>query len=70
VTYYPEDSDLSPGQTLDALLHQVLNNALVSIKADSGSLLLVDHTEGILQIKARLGKPREGRKTEPVFSLT
>lgn len=54
-------------QTLDAMLHQVLNQALVIIGAEAGSLMLVDNKQGILQIKARLGKPQPGRKTERVL---
>lgn len=53
--------------TLDAMLHQILNQALVVVGAEAGSLMLVDNRRGILQIKARLGKPRPGRKTEPVY---
>jgi signal transduction histidine kinase len=54
-------------QTLDTMLHQILNQALVAINARAGSLMLVDNRQGILQIKARLGAPRPGRKTERVF---
>jgi signal transduction histidine kinase len=54
---------------LDALLHQVLNRALVAISAKSGSLMLVDHERRILQIKARLGEPRVTRTTEPIFPI-
>src|SRR5947209_2782058 len=56
-------------QTLDAMLHQVLNQALVTIEAEAGSLMLVANKQGILQIKARLGKPRPGRKDEPVYKI-
>ena len=56
-------------QTLDTMLHQILNEALVAIGAEAGSLMLVDNKRGILQIKARLGKPRAGRKTEPVYKI-
>ncbi|MBN1656301.1 MAG: GAF domain-containing protein, partial [Deltaproteobacteria bacterium] len=38
-------------------------------KGHAGSLMLVDRREGILQIKARLGQPRETRKSEPVFRV-
>jgi hypothetical protein len=55
--------------TLDAMLHQILNQALVAVNAEAGALMLVDNKRGILQIKARLGKPRPGRKTEPVYSI-
>jgi GAF domain-containing protein/two-component sensor histidine kinase len=55
-------------QTLDTLLHQILNQALVEVGAEGGSLMLVDNKRGILQIKARLGVPRPGRKTEVVFN--
>ncbi len=54
-------------QTLDTMLHQILNQALVAIQAEAGSLMLLDQKRGILQIKARLGKPRPARKTEPVY---
>ena len=54
-------------QTLDAMLHQVLNQALVAIEAEAGSLMLVANKQGILQIKARLDKPRPERKTERVY---
>jgi hypothetical protein len=57
-------------QTLDSLLHQVLNLALVRVGAEAGSLMLVDNKRGILQIKARLGKPQAGRKQEVVFKKT
>ncbi|MEW5987526.1 MAG: GAF domain-containing protein, partial [Chloroflexota bacterium] len=56
-------------QTLDTMLHLILNQALVAIGAEAGSLMLVDNRQGILQIKARLGKPRPGRKTERVFKI-
>lgn len=56
-------------QTLDAMLHQVLNQALVMIGARAGSLMLVDNKQGILQIKARLGEPRPGRRDERVFRI-
>jgi signal transduction histidine kinase/CheY-like chemotaxis protein len=56
-------------QTLDTMLHQVLNQALVAIDAKAGSLMLVAARQGILQIKARLGPPRPGRVTERVFSV-
>ena len=56
-------------QTLDTMLHQILNQALVAIGAEAGSLMLVNNKRGILQIKARLGKPRPGRKTERVFKI-
>jgi len=58
---------IETNQTLDAMLHQVLNQALVAIDAEAGSLMLVANRRGILQIKARLGKPRPGRKTEPIY---
>jgi GAF domain-containing protein len=51
------------------MLHQVLNQALVTIGAEAGSLMLVANKQGILQIKARLGKPRPGRKDEPVYKI-
>jgi len=58
---------IEPTQTLDTMLHQVLNQALVAIGAKAGSLMLVDTKHGILQIKARLGVPRPGRRSERVF---
>ncbi|MBL8095620.1 MAG: GAF domain-containing protein [Anaerolineales bacterium] len=58
---------IDTNQTLDTMLHQVLNQALVAIGAEAGSLMLVANRRGILQIKARLGKPRPGRKTEPIY---
>ena len=61
--------EINKNQTLDAMLHQILNQALVAIEADAGSLMLVDNDQKLLQIKARLGKPRKGRKIEPVFEL-
>jgi signal transduction histidine kinase/CheY-like chemotaxis protein len=61
--------EINKNQTLDAMLHQILNQALVEIRAEAGSLMLVDNDQKLLQIKARLGKPREGRKSEPVFKL-
>jgi GAF domain-containing protein len=63
------DFSLETTQTLDELFHQILNQALVIVAAESGSLMLVDRGEGILQIKARLGKPRKERKSEVVFTL-
>jgi signal transduction histidine kinase len=56
-------------QTLDTMLLQILNQALVAVGAKAGSLMLVDERQGILQIKARLGEPRPGRKSERVFSI-
>ena len=63
------DIEISRNQTLDAMLHQILNQALVMIDAEAGSLMLVDNSEELLLIKARLGKPRKGRTSEPVFEL-
>ena len=60
---------IETSQTLDAMLHQILNKALVAIEAEAGSLMLVANKRGILQIKARLGKPRPGRMTEPVYKI-
>lgn len=56
-------------QTLDTMLHQILNQALVAIDAKAGSLMLVAAKQGILQIKARLGPPRPGRVTERVLRV-
>ena len=61
--------NIQTAQTLDTMLHQILNVALVAIEAEAGSLMLVDDKRGILQIKARLGKPRPGRRTEPVYRI-
>jgi signal transduction histidine kinase len=61
--------ELEKSQTLDAMLHQILNQALVTIGAEAGSLMLVANKQGILQIKARLGKPQPGRTTERVFRI-
>ena len=66
----PFEITIEKNQTLDTMLHQVLNQALVAIGAEAGSLMLVAKTQGILQIKARLGKPRPGRKTEAVYSIS
>lgn len=63
------DITLETTQTLDTMLHQVLNQALVAIGAEAGSLMLVANKQGILQIKARLGKPRPARKAEPVYKI-
>ena len=60
---------IETSQTLDTMLHQILNQALVAIGAEAGSLMTVANKRGILQIKARLGKPRPGRKTEPVYRI-
>lgn len=56
-------------QTLEAMLHQVLNTALVAVGAEAGSLMLVANKRRILQTKARLGKPRPGRKAETVYEI-
>lgn len=56
-------------QTLDTMLHQILNQALVFIESEAGSLMIVDNKRGILQIKARLGTPRAGRNTEPIYKI-
>jgi signal transduction histidine kinase len=60
---------IDTNQTLDSMLHQVLNLALVAAEARAGSLMLVANRRGILQIKARLGKPRSGRKSETVYPI-
>jgi len=65
----PVEITIETTQTLDTMLHQVLNQALVAINADAGSLMLVDNKQGILQIKARLGKPQPRRKIERVFKI-
>lgn len=62
--------EIETSQTLDAMLHQILNQALVAVNAEAGSLMMVANKRGILQIKARLGKPRPGRKTEPVYKIS
>ena len=68
-----KDSDIKieveKTQTLDTMLHQIINLALVAVKAEAGSLMLVDNRRGILQIKARLGNPRPGRKREQVYQI-
>lgn len=61
--------EIDKSLSLDALLQQVLNRALVAINAKSGSLMLVDHERRILEIKARLGVPISTRRTEPVFAI-
>jgi signal transduction histidine kinase len=60
---------IETAQTLDSMLHQILNQALVAISAEAGSLMLVNSKRGVLQIKARLGKPRRGRRTEPEYKI-
>lgn len=69
MTPEPVEITIETTQTLDTMLHQVLNQALVAINADAGSLMLVDNKKGILQIKARLGKPQPKRKFERVFKI-
>jgi len=69
MTPEPIEITIETTQTLDTMLHQVLNQALVAIDADAGSLMLVDNKQGILQIKARLGKPQPRRKIERVFKI-
>ncbi len=64
-----DDIFIEKDQTLDGILHQVLNQSLVIVGAEAGSLMLVDDNRGILQIKARLGKPRKKRKTEPIYQI-
>jgi len=61
--------EIDANQTLDSLAHQVLNAALVRIRAGAGSLMVVDHDEQILQVKARLGPPRPARRVERVFRI-
>lgn len=63
------ETGVETSQTLDTMLHQVLNLALVAINAEAGSLMLVANKRGILQIKARLGSPRPGRKREQVYKI-
>lgn len=63
------DIEIETTQTLDTMLLQVLNQALVAIAAEAGSLMLLDNKQGILQIKARLGKPRPRRTTEPLYKF-
>lgn len=58
---------IDTNQTLDSLVLQVLNTALVACDAKSGSLMMVDNKRGVLQIKARLGTPKAGRTNEPIF---
>lgn len=67
----PEDQaiQLEKTQTLDDMLHQVLNQALVAVEAEAGSLMLVNSDHGIMQIKARLGPPRPNRNKEVVFDI-
>jgi signal transduction histidine kinase/CheY-like chemotaxis protein len=62
--------EIETTQTLDTMLHQVLNQALVTIRAEAGSLMLVANKRGLLQIKARLGKPRANRKREQVYKIS
>jgi signal transduction histidine kinase/CheY-like chemotaxis protein len=61
--------NIDTAQTLDATLHQILNQALVLVGTDAGSLMLVDTDQGILQVKARLGKPRPKREAELTYQL-
>jgi signal transduction histidine kinase len=60
---------VEPNQTLDTMMHQILNQALVAIGAKAGSLMLVANKRGILQIKARLGEPRSGRTRERLLHI-
>ena len=64
-----EPIEVETTEPLDMMLHQVLNQALVSIGAKAGSVMLVAEKQRILQIKARLGPPRPGRVSERVFSV-
>ncbi len=65
----PVEITIETTQTLDTMLHQVLNQALVAINAEAGSLMLVANKQDILQIKARLGKPQPRRKIERIFKI-
>jgi signal transduction histidine kinase len=56
-------------QTLDTMLADILNQSLVAVEAEAGSLMLVAEKRKILQIKARLGKPQPRRKTSPVYKI-
>lgn len=64
-----EPIEVETTQPLDMMLHQILNQALVSIGAKAGSVMLVAEKQRILQIKARLGPPRSGRVRERVLSV-
>ncbi len=66
----PVEISIDTDQTLDTMLHQILNQALVAIGAEAGSLMLVANKRDILQIKARLGRPRAGRKSEPIYRIS
>ena len=61
---------INPNQTLDDLLHSLLNEALVSVNAPSGSLMKFDEIHATLHIKSRLGPPSADRKEEPIFWLS
>ena len=54
-------------QSVDNLLHLLLNEALVSINAKSGSLMILDELGKTLKIKSRLGPPNPERISEPIF---
>ena len=64
-----EPIEVETTQPLDMMLHQILNQVLVSIGAKAGSVMLVAEKQRILQIKARLGPPRSGRVSERVLSV-
>ncbi len=54
---------------LESLLNLILNHALSSIGAKAGSLMTVNRRRGILQIRSRLGIPKEGRRGEPEYDI-
>ncbi len=60
---------IDTNQPLASLLNIILNHALSSIGAKAGSLMTVNKMRGILQIRARLGIPREGRRGEPEYDI-
>lgn len=65
----PLEINIEKTQTLDTMLYQILNQALATIGAEAGSLMLVDNKQGILQFKARLGLPKPRQRTERVFRI-
>ena len=70
-----QNSDFSPDvqtestRTFEEVLHSLLNEALTSIKATGGSVMLMDSKKKWLVIHARLGPPRPERHREPRFRI-
>ncbi|MDZ7261939.1 MAG: GAF domain-containing protein, partial [candidate division KSB1 bacterium] len=63
------EAPVGGAMTFEETLYSLLNEALITIKATGGSVMLMDARREWLVIQARLGPPRPERREEPRFRV-